>query len=97
MEYVSFKLEKNVLEQIDRDMKAFHYSTRSDFFREAVREKLKSLGEDKERKKAFKALYATRGIFKGKGKSKTDEEFRALREEAGKEFMEILGKRFNQK
>jgi Arc/MetJ-type ribon-helix-helix transcriptional regulator len=97
MEYVSFRLGKPVLKQIEKGMKEFHYNTKSDFLRDAVRTKLKELAEEREKKNAWKALYAARGIFKGKGKAKTDEEFYKLREKAGKEFMDILEKRFSQK
>ena len=97
MEYVSFKLDKPVLKQIEKGIKEFHYSTKSDFLRDAVRTKLQLLEENRAKKKAWDALFAARGIFKGKGKAKTDEEFYKLREEAGKEFIDILEKRFSQK
>ncbi len=97
MEYVSFKLDKPVVKQMEKDIKEFHYSTRSDFLRDAVRTKLNQLEEDRERKKAWQALYAARGTFKGKGKAKTDEEFRKLTEKAGEEYIEILEKKFANK
>ncbi len=97
MEHVSIKLETTMAKQIEKDMKEFNYSTKTEFIRESVRDKLKQLAEEKAKKKAWKALYNARGIFKGKGKAKTDEEFYKLREEAGKEFMDILEKRFSQK
>ncbi len=97
MEYISFRVDKPVLRQIEKGIKEFHYNTKSDFLRDAIRTKLQELEENRKRKKAWKALYAARGIFKGKGKAKTDEEFRKLREEAGKEFFEEMEKRFNQK
>lgn len=97
MEYVSFRTDKSILKQMEKGMKEFNYSTKSDFLRDAVRTKLQLLEEDRTKKKAWGALFASRGIFKGKGKAKTDEEFYKLREEAGKEFMGILEKRFSQK
>ena len=97
MENVSFKLETTMSKQINKDMKDFHYNTKTEFIRESIREKLKKNEEERKRKQAWQALVAARGIFKGKGKAKTDEEFRKLREEAGSEFMEMLEKRFCQK
>ncbi|MCX6801053.1 MAG: ribbon-helix-helix domain-containing protein [Candidatus Diapherotrites archaeon] len=94
MEYVSFRLEKNVLRQIDRGMKESHYSTKSDFLRDAVREKLKKLEKEKAEQKAWEALFAMRGKFKGLGKAQTEEEWQELREKAGEEFMEYAKKQF---
>lgn len=97
MEHVSIQLDTAIARQIEKDMKEFNYSTKTEFIRESIRDKLKQLADEKAKKQAWRALYAARGIFKGQGKAKTDEEFRTLREEAGKEFMEILEKRFSQK
>jgi Arc/MetJ-type ribon-helix-helix transcriptional regulator len=97
MEHVSIQLETAIAKQIERDMREFNYSTKTEFIRDSIRDKLKQLAEQREKKKAWQALVAARGIFKGQGKAKTDEEFYKLREEAGKEFMDILEKRFSQK
>jgi Arc/MetJ-type ribon-helix-helix transcriptional regulator len=97
MEHVSIQLDSAMARQVEKDMREFNYSTRTEFIRESIRDKLKRLAEERERRKAWKALFAARGIFKGQGKAKTDEEFYKLREEAGKEFMDILEKRFSQK
>ena len=97
MEYVSFKLDKPVLKQIEKGIKEFHYSTKSDFLRDAVRTKLQLLEENRAKKKAWDALFAARGIFKGKGKAKTDEEFRKLTEKAGEEYIKMLENKFAQK
>ncbi len=97
MDHVSIQLDTAITKQIEKDMKEFNYSTKTEFIRESIRDKLKQLAEEKEKKKALQALYAARGIFKGKGKAKTDEEFYKLREEAGKEFIDTLEKRFSQK
>ena len=97
MDHVSIKLDTAITKQIEKDMKEFNYTTKTEFIRESIRDKLKQLAEEKEKKKAWQALYAARGIFKGKGKAKTDEEFYKLREKAGKEFIDILEKRFSQK
>ncbi len=97
MEHVSIQLSSVMARQIEKDMREFNYSTKTEFIRESIRDKLKRLAEEREKKKAWEALFAARGVFKGQGKAKTDEEFYKLREEAGKEFMDILKKRFSQK
>ncbi|HLC92202.1 MAG TPA: ribbon-helix-helix domain-containing protein [archaeon] len=97
MEIMSIKIESAFVRQIERDMKDFNYSTKTEFVRESIREKLQRLDDERKKKVAWDALFAARGIFKGKGKAKTDDEFYKLREEAGKEFMGILEKRFSQK
>ena len=97
MDNLSLKLERQMTRQIERDMKDFKYATKTEFIRDAIRQKLTFNEEERKRKAGWDALYAARGIFKGKGKAKTDEEFRKLREEAGEEFIRILEKRFSQK
>ncbi|MBU0662706.1 MAG: ribbon-helix-helix domain-containing protein [Candidatus Diapherotrites archaeon] len=83
MEYVSLKLEERVLKEVEKGMKEFHYSTRSDFLRDAIREKLAALDKKREEKRGWEALFAAKGMFKGKGKFKTDEEFHAWRSGEG--------------
>ena len=78
-----------------KGIKEFNYNTKSDFLRDAIREKLKQL--EGERRKKWQTLFALRGAFKGKGKAKTDEEFRKLREKAGEEYIRMLEKKFAQK
>lgn len=97
MEHVSIQLDTAIARQIEKDMREFNYSTKTEFIRESIRDKLKQLSEERERKKVWQALYAARGIFKGKGKAKTDEEFRKLTEKAGEEYIELLEKKFAQK
>ena len=97
MENISIKLEEAIARQIDRKMADFNYSTKTEFIRDAIRGKLKELDEEASRKKAWHALYATRGVLKGKGKAQTDEEFRKLTEEAGEKYIEMLEKKLAQK
>jgi len=94
MENLSLKLESPILKQIEKRMIEFNYSTKTEFIREAIRDKLQILDKEAERKKAFAALYNARGIFKGQGKAKTDDEFRKLREVAGEEYLAELEKEF---
>jgi len=97
MEHISIQLDTAIARQIEKDMKEFNYSTKTEFIRESIRDKLKHLADERGKKKAWQALYAARGIFKGQGKAKTDEEFRKLTEKAGEEFIGLLEKRFAQK
>ena len=94
MEHVSIKLETAVARQIERDMREFNYSTKTEFIRESIRDKLKTLAAQREKRKAWQALFAARGIFNGKGKAKTDEEFLKLTEKAGEEIIRHYEKKF---
>jgi len=97
MDNICLRLDSALSKQIEKDMKEFKYSTKTEFVRDAIRDKLVQLEQERAKKKAWDALFAARGIFKGKGKAKTDAEFRKLTEKAGKEYMEMLEKRFAQK
>ncbi|MDO8642771.1 MAG: ribbon-helix-helix domain-containing protein [Candidatus Woesearchaeota archaeon] len=46
METISLKLEENILGEIDEKLAAHRYSTRSEFIRDAIREKLSDLEKD---------------------------------------------------
>ncbi|MFH1752139.1 MAG: ribbon-helix-helix domain-containing protein [archaeon] len=96
MEHISLRLEESVVKEINRALKDFHYSTITDFFRDAVRTKLEELEKKKREEKAWKALFSARGALKGKGKAKTDEAWYELRKQAGEEYMKKLEKKFNQ-
>ena len=97
MENISIKLESNIAKNIEKRMNEFNYSTKTEFIREAIRDKLAMLDHETQRKKAFNALMQARGSLKGKGKSKTDAEFRELRTKAGDAYLAQLEKEFNQK
>jgi Arc/MetJ-type ribon-helix-helix transcriptional regulator len=94
MKHVSIQLDTAIARQIEKDMKEFNYSTKTEFIRDSIRDKLKQLSEEREKKKAWQALYAARGIFKGKGKARTDKEFRKLTEKAGEEIIGHYEKKF---
>ena len=67
MENISFKLETGLARQIKKDLADFHYSTKTEFIREAIRDKLKK-NEEERRKKAWEALFAARGILEKQNK-----------------------------
>lgn len=97
MEHISIKLEENIARQIDRGMRDFNYTTKTEFIRDAIRCRLKELEEERAQKKGWEALFAARGIFKGKGKAKTDEEWYKWRMEYGEKLAEELAKKYNLK
>lgn len=96
MESICIRIEKPLAEKMEKYMKDLHYSTKTEFVREALRNRLAQIEEEK-KEKAWQALFAARGSLKGKGKAKTDDEWHRLKEEAGREFIEEMKKKFNQK
>jgi len=79
MEIISLKLDEAMLHNIDNTIREHNFSTRTEFIRDAVREKLEELQKE-ELMKQFLAL-------KGKGKAHTDKEFEKIKEKA---FDELL-------
>ncbi len=91
MESVCLRLDSALAKQIEKDMKDFKYSTKTEFIREAIRDKLKA----HEKENAWKALFAARGALKGKSRFKTDEDFYKWRENEGSEqIMDYYEKKF---
>lgn len=80
MEAICVKLDKGIMKEINEIAKEFHYSTRTDFIREAIRSKIEEL----EKKRALKNLEKYFGASKTKT---TDEELERIREEVGNEYM----------
>jgi len=81
METISLKMEKNLLNDIDRTLKENRYATRTEFIRDAIRHKL----SDMEIEEAIKKLEQAKGSLKGK--------FNMTDEEAGERAMQKLAKR----
>ena len=90
---LTLRIEKSLLKVMETDMKEFHYPTKSDFLREAIREKHLKLEEERRKSEAWDKLLALRGKFKGKEKS--EEEYRRIREKVGEKFLKELEKKFN--
>ncbi len=87
METVTVKFQENVLREIDKSITSHNFNSRTEFIREAVRDKLSKLSKDDLLKEFLK--------FKGKSKKKTTyEENRKTREQVSKELMVELEKRF---
>mgnify|MGYP001617749870 FL=1 len=83
MESITIKVEEDLAKEMDKAMKPF-YSTKTEFIREAIREKLMALRKEyaiEELKKHF-----------GKAKTKTSyKEDREIREKVGKQFAKKFG------
>lgn len=75
METISLKMEDNLLHEIDSKLAKHRYSTRTEFIRDAIREKLSDL----EKEELLKAVANLRGSSKRKT---TDEQLHAAREKA---------------
>lgn len=84
MESVSLKLENSFLEDIKKSMKKHRYTTKTEFIREAIRDKIRDL-EKEELLKKVKKLY-------GASKRKTtDEELHKAGEKAFQQIAKELG------
>ena len=86
MEVISLKLEKNLLTEIDSKIKKNRYATRTEFVRDAIRDKLSDL--EKER-----LLRVVAKLHKSSKRNTTDEQLH----EAGKRAFEILERKFRLK
>lgn len=83
MESITIKVEDNLAKEIDAAMQPF-YTTKTEFIREAIRNKIKEVKEEK-------AMAELRKYF-GKAKTKTSyKEERKIREEVGRKFAKKLG------
>jgi len=84
MDAICVKLDENILKSIDGNMREHHYTTRTDFIREAIRDKLKEL----EKEKAIKKLEKFLGSAKTKVSDKRHEE---IRKEVAIEYAKKFG------
>ncbi len=75
MQAITIKMEDRVLEEIDQKLEHHRYSTRTEFIRDAIREKLSELEKDE--------LIKSIARLKGSSKRKTsDTRLHAAREHA---------------
>ena len=79
MEMINVKVERKLLNEIDRNLSRHRYTTRSEFVREAVRDKLTEL----EKKKL---LEHTARIFGSSKHKTTDEQLHKVREQMSKDM-----------
>jgi metal-responsive CopG/Arc/MetJ family transcriptional regulator len=88
MEVVTVKFQEDVLERIDNSISKHNFNSRTEFIREAVRDKLAELSKEDLIKEFLK--------FKGKAKKQTTyEENRKTKEIVSKELMQELDKKFS--
>jgi len=80
MKLITLKLEKNLLMQIDDITSVFGFSSRTEFIRNALRDKV----EEYKLKQALIKLGKSKGAMKGRGF--TDEEYEIAREKAFEEI-----------
>ena len=79
MQAITIKMEDRLLEELDQKLEEYRYSTRTEFIRDAIREKLSEL----EKEEVLKNL----AQLKGSSKRKTsDEQLHIAREKLAKEY-----------
>ncbi|MBS3176081.1 ribbon-helix-helix protein, CopG family [Candidatus Woesearchaeota archaeon] len=86
METVCIKLDESILKEIDSSLKKHRYSTRTEFIRDAVRDKLSEMERrppltEAEKEELIQKLSKMRGILKRKTPT-TDEALHTARERA---------------
>lgn len=86
METVSIRLEESFAQDLEKAMKENRYATKTEFIREAVRDKINDL----EKQKAHLRLELAYGAGAKKGRKITDEDIHKAREEAMKEIARKL-------
>ena len=87
MESITIKVEDHLAKEIDLAMNP-DYSTKTEFIREAIRDKLKSIRKEKSIDELRKYL--------GKAKTKTSyEEEREIRKKVGKDFAKMFNEKLN--
>ena len=88
METVTFKLQEDVIKKIDTVLKPLHFSNRTEFIRESIREKLNSIEKDF----VLQHLIA----FKGAAKKKvSDKELHKIRDKVASEYAKKFGINLN--
>lgn len=87
MESVSVKFQENVVKKIDEAILRKNFNSRTEFIREAVRDKLEEMNKDE--------LISRFLQLKGKAKTKvSDEQLKKNREKVSEELVNELKKRF---
>ncbi len=91
MESICVRLDSALAKRIEEDMKEFNYSTKTEFVREAIRDKLKDNGREKE----WSALLSLKGSLKGKIPEMTEAQWLEKRKQAGEKMLEAYEKKFS--
>jgi Arc/MetJ-type ribon-helix-helix transcriptional regulator len=87
MENVSVKFQEEILKKMDNYILSNNFNSRTEFIREAVRDKLSDLSRDE--------LVVEFMKFRGKGKHTTDKKYERTREIVSKELLAHYKKKFN--
>ncbi|MBT5023461.1 ribbon-helix-helix protein, CopG family [Candidatus Woesearchaeota archaeon] len=88
MHVVTVKFQENILEKIDKSIIENNFNSRTEFIREAVRDKLTELNREELINEFMK--------YRGKAKNKTSyEDNKRTKEIVSKELIEHLEKKFN--
>lgn len=87
METVSLRFEEDFLHDMEKVMKEHRYATKTEFIREAVRDKIKDI----EKQEALLRLERAYGAGKHKGRKITDADIHRVGEEAVREIAASLG------
>ena len=80
MKTITLKLQESTAKKVEKSLKEFDYSTKTDFIREAIREKLKVL----EKERAWKKFEKLRGTAPVKY---SDKEYRKIKEKVAEDFI----------
>lgn len=83
MEPITVRFEDSFLHDIEKVMKKHRYATKTEFIREAIREKIKELEKEE-------ALARVRKLYGASKRKTTDEELHKAGEKAVKEIEEEL-------
>ncbi len=87
METISVRFEEDFVYDMEKVMKEHRYSTKTEFIREAVRDKIKDL----EKEEALMRLEKAYGAGLAKGRKITDRDIHNAGEEAVREIAKKLG------
>lgn len=87
MENISVKFQEDVIKRMDECINKHNFNSRTEFIREAVRDKLENLSTEEIMKEFMK--------FHGKGRPTTDEQDEITREKVSKELLAYYNKKFN--
>lgn len=84
METITFKIQEEIVKKIDGLLTPLHFNNRTEFIREALREKLRDLEKDK----AINLLEKFKGLS---NKTVSDKRLEEIREQVGKEYAKKFG------
>jgi len=84
METISLRFEESFLHYMEKIMKMFRYTTKTEFIREAIRDKIKSLEKEK-------TLMRLEKLYGASKRKTTDVQLKKAREEAVRDIANELG------